>query len=548
MGEPNWANRTLFHGDNLDFLRSMNSETVHLIATDPPFNKGRDFHSTPDSLAAGAKFQDRWKWERDTHESWHDAIQNDYPAAWAVIDWSRMTYGDDMGAFLCFMGVRLMEMRRILRDDGGVYLHCDPTASHYLKTLMDAIFGRKQFRNELTWRRATAHNDANRYGAITDHILYYAKGQRPYWNGAAIASPKTAEQLRASYPKPDDRGWYRSGDLTGAGTSSGDSGVAWRQYDVHAKGRHWAVPKSGGYAEYIERTFIEGYRDIEDIHERLDALDEAGLIHHPKRGFWPGLKRYEEADTGIPPQNLILEPIGFTNYSAKQGEYTGYTTQKPLALYERFILASSREGDIVLDPFCGCATTPIAAERLGRQWVGMDLWDGAHGQVIQRLEQEGLAAPQPTAGRLLTFGDVTYTTEPPERTDDGEEAAPELRLTSQRALDRWQRLTRKEITDHLVEAQGGDVEGVICGGCGRKLEREFMQLDHILPRSDRGENFITNRILLCQPCNRRKSDRFTLRGLMRENKKAGWMRDQGLARIAQESAKARAERLRDELR
>ena len=144
--QPNWQNRTLFHGDNLTFLRAMNSESVDLIATDPPFNKGRDFHATPDSLAAGAKFQDRWSWEDDVHDDWVDKITDDFPHVMNVIQGSRSSYGDDMGAFLCFMGVRLLEMRRVLKDTGSIYLHCDDTASHYLKELMDAVFGREVFR------------------------------------------------------------------------------------------------------------------------------------------------------------------------------------------------------------------------------------------------------------------------------------------------------------------------------------------------------------------------------------------------------------------
>ncbi len=146
---PNWENRTLFHGDNFKFLRAMNSESVDLIATDPPFNKGRDFHATPHSLAAGAKFQDRWSWERDVNQAWVDQITDDFPNVMNVIQGSRSSYGDDMGAFLCFMGVRLLEMRRVLKPTGSIYLHCDPTASHYLKELMDAVFGRKMFRNEM---------------------------------------------------------------------------------------------------------------------------------------------------------------------------------------------------------------------------------------------------------------------------------------------------------------------------------------------------------------------------------------------------------------
>ena len=154
MGELNFLNRTLFHGDNLPFLRGLNSESVHLIATDPPFNKGRDFHATPDSLASGAKFQDRWSWKDDVEGEWVDQITDDWPKVMNVINGSRESYGDDMGAFLCFMAVRLIEMRRVLRKDGTIYFLCDPTASHYLKELMDAIFGRKNFRNEIVWAYA----------------------------------------------------------------------------------------------------------------------------------------------------------------------------------------------------------------------------------------------------------------------------------------------------------------------------------------------------------------------------------------------------------
>ena len=134
--DPNWKNRTLFHGDNLKFLRAMNTASVHLIATDPPFNKGKDFHATPDSLAKGASFQDRWSWENDVHQDWIDQITDDNPRLMEAIESARYAHSNGMGAFMCFMAVRLMEMRRILRREGSIYLHCDPTASHYLKACM----------------------------------------------------------------------------------------------------------------------------------------------------------------------------------------------------------------------------------------------------------------------------------------------------------------------------------------------------------------------------------------------------------------------------
>ena len=215
MPDRNFVNRTLYHGDNLAFLRGMNSGTVNLIATDPPFNKSRDFHATPDSLAAGAQFQDRWSWQDDIHDDWLIQIQRDEPEVWHVITAAKEVYGDDMAAFLCWLGVRLLEMHRILADDGSLYLHTDDTANSYLRLLMDAIFGTANHQNQIVWRRATSHNDPNRYGRILDHILYYTKSDALTWNGEAIAEGKTAEQLQTAYPSQDERGRYRSADLTG---------------------------------------------------------------------------------------------------------------------------------------------------------------------------------------------------------------------------------------------------------------------------------------------------------------------------------------------
>ena len=188
----NWANRTLFHGDNLDFMRGMNSESVDLIATDPPFNKNKDFHATPDTLAKGAKFQDRWSWEKDVQKEWLDQIKDDWPAVWEVIDAANAVYirrtkknlklgrdevGSDMGAFLCFMAVRLIAMRRILKQSGSIFLHCDHSASHYLKALMDAIFGRQNFQNEIVWTYLDVGGGRNTdyYKRKHDTIFWYVK-------------------------------------------------------------------------------------------------------------------------------------------------------------------------------------------------------------------------------------------------------------------------------------------------------------------------------------------------------------------------------------
>ena len=232
-------------------------------------------------------------------------------------------------------------------------------------------------------------------------------------------------------------------------------------------------------------------------------------------------------------------------------ENTGYPTQKPLALYERIIKASSNPGDMVLDPFCGCATTPVAAERLGRQWIGIDIWAGAYQMVLDRLSDEKLQVPGVTRENpyLWTAGDVTYRDAPPERTDyDDTPVVPDLRLRTQRPPEPWERLSREQMARILAVAQAHpNGEGVICAGCGRVLEMEFMELDHITPKSDRGANHILNRILLCRPCNGRKRNYLTLAGLLMENKRPAvrWMRNETLAQLARDSAEKRAEWVRD---
>ena len=346
----NFENRTLFHGDNLPFLRAMNTGSVHLIATDPPFNKGRDFHATPDSLAAGAKFQDRWSWEDDVEGEWVDQITDDWPNVWTVIQAARESYGDDMGAFLCFMGVRLIAMRRVLRDDGSLYLHCDPTASHYLKQLLDAIFGRKHFLGEIQWNKQNGVKTKNRWGNENEIILCFAKKiSRHTFNitDPACRKPFSDLSLSMHFKKRDESG-RRFRDRT-------ISGKTYRYY-----------------------------------------ADEGRFIGN----LWNDI-----------PSMQANTPL--------KSESTGYPTQKPLKLYERIIKASSNEGDWVLDPFAGCATTCVAAERLGRKWVGIDLWDGTHGIILDRLQAEGLAGPGGDTDRLFTFGDLTYTDQPPERTVPG---------------------------------------------------------------------------------------------------------------------------------
>ena len=243
---------------------------------------------------------------------------------------------------------------------------------------------------------------------------------------------------------------------------------------------------------------------------------------------------------GKTPDDVITMP----SLNAMSKERTGYPTQKPCDLYEIIIKASSNEGDFVLDPFCGCATTPIAAERLKRQWVGMDIWDGASEQVQNRLVRDTILRFDDQQHHV-TLPKVHYETRAPIRTDDNEIAAPTLKLRIQRPVEAWEKISHKGMVNILAQAQR-TIDGIICGGCGRVLEREFMELDHITPKKDRGANHILNRILLCRPCNRRKRENLTLSGLLRENKKADWMRDEKLAKRAQNRATDKAEWARDQ--
>ena len=450
MAEPNFDNRTLFESNNLPVLRGLNSETIDLIATDPPFNKGRDFHATPDSLASGAKFADRWRWEEDVHDEWCDAIQDEEPAAWSVIEWSRMSYGDDMGAFLCFIGVRLLEMRRVLKPTGSIYLHCDPTASHYLKALMDAVFGRKQFRNEIVWAYTGPGSPKMRqFNRKHDIILWYAKGSEWTFNADAVRVP-------------------------------------------HKDGG----PHSGGFKGT-------------DLKPDDPAYGAKGKIPETWWPNFPTVARFKSIEQG--------------------GQRTGYPTQKPLALYDRIIRASSNEGDWVLDPFAGCATTPIAAELAGRKWLAIDLWDGAAEVTRKRLadaiDAEGAVratrygeAPEDAeSARLPIAGEIHHRTDLPERTDEGGTAAPHLATPT--AANAKPLMSKAEIKSRLLAQFGPQCWG--CTFAAPTTAHEpaaYLELDHIVPRSDGGSNDIHNRALLCSPCNAAKRHTLTLGGLRKANR------------------------------
>ena len=270
-------------------------------------------------------------------------------------------------------------MHRILKPTGSLYLHCDPSASHYLKIILDAIFGASNFRNEIVWQRTSSHNDGNRFGRVHDIILFYSKNPQPLWN--PVYTPHDPEYVERFYRYEDERGRYQVDNLTAAGTTQGESGQAWRGVDPTAVGRHWAIPHRKSWPEGVEPP--ENYENL-SIQERLDALDANGLIYWPPRGRVPRFRRYLSTSRGRRVNDVVTDINPLTSNSR---ERTGYPTQKPTELYKRFITASSNEGDLVLDPFCGCGTTLVSAEDLNRHWIGIDLTYLSIGAVRQQFER-----------------------------------------------------------------------------------------------------------------------------------------------------------------
>jgi DNA modification methylase len=283
--------------------------------------------------------------------------------------------GSDMLAYLAMMAPRLVELRRVLKETGSIYLHCDPTASHYLKILMDGAFGPKFYKNEIIWKRTSSHSAANRWGDIHDTILFFSKSDEWTWNEVLI---EHTDDYSARYKTRDDSGKpWADDNLTAPGVRHGHSGSVWRGFDVTAKNSHWKVNK-----KTIEGIVGAGAANELTTLEKLDLLDENGFIHWPKskQGF-PRFKRYLSEGSHI--QDVIndIPPI-----NSQAQERLGYPTQKPEALLERILKASSNEGDVVLDPFCRCGTTVQVAQKLNRRWIGIDVTHLAIGLIKTRLD------------------------------------------------------------------------------------------------------------------------------------------------------------------
>ena len=356
----------LYFGDNLDILRQhIADESVDLIYLDPPFNSNATYNvlfrerSGEESAAQITAFDDTWRWNIESELAYQDVITQQAGKVGELLAALRSFLGqNDMMAYLTMMAQRMVELHRVLKPTGSIYLHCDPTASHYLKLLMDSVFGHANFRNEIVWKRYGAHNDvgqgSTRFGRVHDIILIYGKDETVVWNQGFVPLDESYVRSTYRYVDEDTGRRFRASPLTGPGGAEKGNPV----YEWNGHTRAWRYSR-----------------------ETMQQLDSEGRIYYSRTGY-PSRKLYLDESRGVPIQDMWYD-IGSLSGSHK--ERLGFPTQKPEALLERIINASSNEGDVVLDPFCGCGTAVAAAERLNRRWIGIDITHLAITLIRHRL-------------------------------------------------------------------------------------------------------------------------------------------------------------------
>lgn len=362
------AGNILYYGDNLDVLRRhVKENSVDLVYLDPPFKSDQDYnvlfadkHGTG-SAAQIKAFEDTWQWDQGAEGAYVEVVEAGGKIADALRAFRTYLGENDMMAYVAMMAPRLIELRQVLKPSGSLYLHCDATASHYLKLLLDSVFGPTNFRNEIIWQRTNSRSTRGTWPRIHDVLLYYQKGPGAKFKSTIVAADK-AKMPHTLVTGPDGLK-YQSYELTGPGTTKeGDSGKPWHGFDPGAMGRHWG-----------------------NVHAMMDAWDADGLIHWPEKGGFPRRRAAEPFDENTRTVTVgdVWTDIDRINQAAK--ERLGYPTQKPEALLARIIESSTEPGDLVLDPFCGCGTTIAVAQRLKRRWIGVDVTHLAITLIKHRL-------------------------------------------------------------------------------------------------------------------------------------------------------------------
>ena len=390
MNACNVSNRTIFCKDNLDILAGIDSGCIDLIYLDPPFNKNKTFTAPVGSSAKGASFDDIFRQE-DIKKEWLLTIREDHPSLYYLLEGIRRASQTSTFAYLAYMAIRLFECRRTLKETGSIWLHCDPTMSHYLKITMDCIFGQEHFLSDITWKRYAPHSLAtSAVDTVSDHILYYARDKNRVFARRVTRFPDK-EEMHRKFPHVEP--------------------------ETQRRYQHVALEQSSNKSSAGEARNIKGNKVTSDIGWRWSQKTfEERLSKNPHLIHWTGTGRprykiYADEHKGRPVGNVWTD---IPYLSSGASERTGYPTQKPLALLERIIEASSNPGDMILDPFCGCATTCIAAERLDRKWIGIDKSALAYDLVRERLERE---VDKPQADWIKGDTEVNMLTDPPRRSD-----------------------------------------------------------------------------------------------------------------------------------
>ena len=444
----------------------MNSNIVDLIYLDPPFNSNAVYGAPIGGEKTEEIFKDIWTL-RDVDLAWWKSIRKRNKALYTYLDAVDKLHSKSMKSYLIYMAVRLIEMQRVLKSSGSIYLHCDQHASHYLKPLMDAIFGRTKFRNEIVWQRTMGKGlNPTRFLRNTDHIFFYSNGEKPVWNQPYM---DFSEDYGIGWEE-DRYGKWESADLSGGKAGSDEAYMPFKAASPPA-GRAWAPPRREKFPSSV--PFPNDYENM-GVQQKLAILDKLSMIHWSKKtkrgGGRPYYKKYRSTLKGIYRSNLITDipPV-------KGEESEDYPTQKPLALLDMLIRAASNGKDMVFDPFCGCATTCVAAEFAGRKWVGVDISDEAARLVEKRL-----------SGKTDFWKFKNFTTIPA-RDDIGE--IPNLNNPRE----------KEKLRDEIWNDQDGHC--FLCFNQHPKMNIRMFDIDHIIPRALNGTDHRDNLQLLCRPCN-----------------------------------------------